>query len=241
MVIRETFSAFCVRLLTLVLAIATLTLLLIDDQMEGAPLNGIRYYAEITTLIVAFVMLLKAIVNFRGLFGGGARHRLAPSCPAPLSFFALCVSMGLAIAHPLYVFYLNSPYFPSDGAVGAIFAYIILPLLVLIEWLLFEKKGIIKWPFAFYAAMPPLFYFVGSFLSHGVRGESSAFACGIFDHWSFMIGQNEGLFAFLSGNDGWNGVAFSSLSVLFCQLLVAFFLLFLGDSLAGKYRHAEHA
>jgi len=238
MVIRETFFAFLYRLCVLIFNVAAFVLLMINDQVQGSPLNGLRFYAEIVVLLTLLTMFCKTIINFIGLFKKVTWHRLAPSLPAPLSLFMLANALGLMFAHPLYITFLGTSYFASDALVSSLFAYIILPLILFIEWLLFEEKGTVKWAYASYAIMVPLFYFVITYITHSVHGNNSAYACGIFDPNSFITG-NEGIPSFFKKNDGWNGVAFSSLSILLCQEVLALLLIFISNLLAGKYRKRQ--
>jgi hypothetical protein len=230
MAIRNRILAFIYRIILLGFALATLALLFLDEEESGNYFESFLYFDTEITLFSAVIVLAELIANGIGL-AKGARG-LAPGVYSPLSLAATSYEAADLLAYPIACLFVGNDYFAEGRVPPILFAHLLLPILFIADWALFGEKGTVKWRYGLYWLLYPLFFFAFSLVRFGIS-NSATITCPLFDATEFAAKAS--LPGWFSGNGGWNGVVFSSFSMLGLFAAVSYGLLFLNNLLAGKY------
>jgi hypothetical protein len=230
MAIRNRISAFVYRLFLLGFALATLAFLFLDEEENGNYFEGLLYFDTEITLLAAVVVLAELIANGIGL--AKDPRGLAPGVYSPLSLAATAYEGANLLAYPIACLFVGNDYFAEGRFPPILFAHLLLPLFFIADWALFGEKGTVKWRYGLYWLLYPLFFFAFHMVRHAIS-NSAVITCPLFDATEFT--SNAALPAWFAGNGGWNGVIFSSLSVLGLFAAVSYGLIFVNNLLAGKY------
>ncbi len=234
MVIRNQIAALIYRILLLAFGCYVLSVAILHDSVIS-PLNTFRNFASCLTLVSVLAILLEVIVNIISIFTHGNKRMASGIYPA-ITFVFLSLEIGYMAGHPLYCYLTGAPYMPAgEELLYTLLLSVLFPLGYFLDWLLFGEKGNVKAMHLLEIMALPLLYYLLSLFTHLAHGETFAYATAIFDPRNFL--SNSFLPPLFQGNDGWNGVAIASFSLLAIDLCSALIVLFLSYLLAGAILH----
>ena len=227
MAIRNRFIAFFYRLLLLLLAGYSVWLLFSFRSVTGEPGRGL-YFFDCQSLLFAFaVILVEVIANGIGL--GKKTNGVVPGVWSPIFLAALSFVLFDGVVYGAVSLATGSPYFQGDFLV-MFFSKILVPLLILFDYLLFGEKGTVKWKHPIFWSLYPLFYFAFCLLVQQIFQQHFTIVC--FFLPSTFAGAGEAL----AGNGGWNGVFLMCFLAWLGFFAIAYLMIFLNFVYAGAYR-----
>jgi hypothetical protein len=230
MAIRNRFLAFFYRLILLGIAGYAVYLLF---SYRALPDEGSRgfYFFDCQTLLVAFAVILSEVIA-NGIGLGKKTNGIVPGVWSPIFLASLSFLLFESIAYPLVCLATGSSYFVySNGSYAVmILSKIVVPFLLLLDYLLFGEKGTVKWKHPIFWSLYPLFYFAFILLVQQIFGQQ--FVIVSFFRASTFTSSN----ALLAGNGGWNGVVLSSFAAWSGYIALAYLVVFLNFVFAGAYR-----
>ncbi len=236
MVIRNRVLALIYRLIGAGVGIIALCFIFISDSPHAFSLNPMRFIGMEITMYSTLVLLIEAIITaifFR------ANTKKYVGIYGQMLYVAVGLEMALALSHPLTYLLVNGgnisvAYFSTDRIMGQVLSYIIFPVIVFFDWLLFSEKGNWKYRWIIYLISIPLFYTVFSVLNHFIR-TTTTFAAIFFDQNTFAN------YFILGELNGWVGVIISSMTILSTYILSGIALVFFSYLLSGKYHRSPKA
>jgi hypothetical protein len=226
MVIRNRLASLLYRALEVAIAIYTLVAVYSSPLKDAQPL---RYFSVETAIYVTVIVILAFIFNLIDLIRHGF-NGVAAYVYMPLTLAAVVYLLGEGLSYwILYPTIYGSPW-GTGMAVADLFSHLILPLVIFLGWLLFDAKGTVKWRHGIYFLAFPLFYILYSELAQTIF-QDTFYA---YDTMNPNFYANLG--SFMSSNGGWTGVTIFMFSMMAFMAALSFFMIFLNNLLAGKYR-----
>jgi len=218
MVIRNRLFALLYRCVAFGIIIYTLVLLL-DQPDVGISLC---YFTNQSNILLAVLFGLMIVFNAIDL-----RHGIKGVPAGAFMPLSMAILLYICITGIVY----NGILVPFQGLgydLALVMGHVVTPLLAILDWVLFEEKGTIRWWHGFYWLVYPIFYCV-FILVRPIIWQNSFFGDpgGVSKYPYFFLDANK---------IGW-GMVFLWIGVL----IVAFFgmselLIFLNNLIAGKYR-----
>ncbi len=230
MVIRNRILALLYRILGVVVGIAAIVFIFYSDSANSFSWNPLRFLGTTISAFSLFVLILEILITLISFRSNGKKYF---GIYGQMLYVAVGLEIALALSHPIMYLFVNGgnlsvPYFSMDRIMTQLTVYIIFPIVVFFDWLLFSEKGNWKQHWIIYLISIPLFYTAFAILNHYIR-TSTTFAATIFDNNSFIN------YAVLGNLNGWVGVIISSLTVLGVYVLSGVGIVFFSDLLSGKY------
>jgi hypothetical protein len=231
MVIRDRLIALIYRIVALIIGIATLAIQL-NTNVPNNFWAGFGNYATIVTLFSSIIILSEIIANAIGM--REKRNTIAPGVVPFLFHGALALSVSLAVTHPFYCYFVGVDYMKADTLLYSLLSFIIFPLAILLDWILFGEKGTVKWSYGMFPLFVPIFYYLFS-LMRKLLVSGSTYSTLVFDSNTFIM-HKELPEAFSAGN-GWAGVFISIFVIFGIITFVDFTLILINNLLARRYVH----
>ncbi len=236
MVIRNRILALIYRLIGTIIGIVSLVFVFASDSPHAFSLNPMRFIGTEITMFSTIVLIIEAIItgiSFR------ATQKKYFGIYGQVLYLAVGLEMALALSRPLSYLFINGgninvPYFLADRLLTQIFIYIVFPIFVFFDWILFSEKGNWKYRWIIYLISIPLFYTVFAILNHYIR-TSTTFATTIFDANTFLN------YHILGECNGWVGVILSSLTIFGVYVLSGLTIVFLSYLFSGKYHRSTNS
>jgi hypothetical protein len=229
MVIRNRLLALIYR----VLEACFLIYVLVETFRSGlVNPTAFNYFVTEVDILATVVVLLEIIFNAIDLVIHGIKG-VAAYVWMPLTMATLVYAFGDSVIYSTAYPLIYHVYAPQNIMVLTILTHVAVPLVLFLDWLLFDAKGTVKWRHGGYFAIYPAAYFVFLETSHYIL-KNSEFPYSIFNPISYA---DQG--AFLSAWDGWAGVLVMTAVCLSAITLIGFLFIFLNNLIAGKYRHLE--
>ena len=150
MVIRNRLFAFLFRVASFGVSVWSCYLLFATRP----PAIALCYFTVQTNILIAGVFALLVLFNLIDLIKHGL-HGVAAGLWMPFALAGLLYALMTAIVGNGFL--SQSPY-----TLTTVLAHIVTPALYLLDWMLFEEKGTVKWWHAFYWLVFPAFY--GAFI-----------------------------------------------------------------------------
>lgn len=228
MAIRNRLISLIYRSVLLIIAVTTLIVsypIFADVGGFGAFISSFEAQTTVfATLIIAIEVLIGALtMKYQ-------RQALPSGVWTPLYVASISFVLYAEMVAPILCLVFNTtPYFPPSSVSGAILLRIVLPIMYLLDYILFGEKGtatyisVTMW--VVYPAMYVLLFgLIGSFNEYGTY------------FYPFLAGET---FAhmdnFLSANEGGIGVLFATIGFAVAYMPVGIFMVFLSDLLSGKF------
>ena len=231
MVIRDRLIALIYRIVILALGVWTLTVQLTTNAVNNFWV-GFGNYASIVTLFGCVIILSEIIANAIGM--REKRNTIAPGVVSFLFHGALVLLVSLAAIHPFYCYFVGADYMKADTFLYSLLSFILFPLAILLDWILFGEKGTVKWSYGMFPLFVPIFYYLFS-LMRKLLVSGSTYSTLIFDSNTFIM-SNYLPEAFSAGN-GWAGVFISIFSIFAVITFVDYALILINNLLARRYIH----
>lgn len=230
MAIQNRLLSLIYRALVFGIAVASLVMLLYCYRTFGTWEFG-RYDILITTFTIV-VVTIEIIVNSIDL-----KHGIVGKV-API-WSPLVAAMVIYEASDIIIFsvsraILHADYLILDSEVMTIFAHLLLPILVILDWLLFGEKGTVKWSQSYMILFFPIFYSAATLILEIIQ-QSNAVSLMYVSALNFQQGSNTQ--AWMAEASGMSGVAFVTGICFLIFIVVTVLFIFLNDLIAGKYRH----
>jgi hypothetical protein len=228
MPIRNRLISLLYRLVIFGIEIYTLILLFTSDYQPAFPAQSLAFFGTEALLLSTIITGLEIIFNSVDLSKHGV-NGLSAYVWMPLTLGMVSFVMGDALCYAV-----TSPFFGGFGAgsdlLRSIMAHLVVPVLVFLDYLLFDEKGTVKWSHPIYWLFYPIFYFAFSMSSHFLFGT---------DFYPYPFLNNDQFLNrsdFLAGNNGWNGVFMTLALIGLLFIGMGFLLVFLNNLLSGKYK-----
>jgi hypothetical protein len=152
--------AIAFQSLILLFCIVGIAILLFDSKSISGALNMFSYYTIQSNLLVAAAMVL-------GIWGLAKGHEDS-------SLFVIFKSgamLWILVTGIVYHLMLSGLWHPGGlTAFANLLVHYCTPLGMLLNWLIFEKKGRYRYVFSFYWLSYPFLYLIGSWLRGGLTG-----------------------------------------------------------------------
>lgn len=229
MVIRDRLAALIYRLLALALGIVTLVLS-VSTNSTSSIWDGLANYSTLVTFLGVSVLLSEIIANLIGITKN--RKTLAPGIIPFIFHAALVLEIGLAFIHPFYCHFMAIAYFDSKILIYVFLTYIIFPLVILLDWLLYGEKGTVRWSYGMFPLFFPIFYYLFSLMWNLIL-DPGTYSLQIFNPNTFLVSTN--LPEFFKNGDGWAGVFISCAVILGVIAALDYLIIFTNNLLAGRY------
>lgn len=228
MAIRNRFLAFFYRLILLGIMGYALWILFAFRQVSGESSRGFYFFDCQSLLLAFFVILSEVIANGIGL--SKKTNGIVPGVWSPIFMASLSFLLFESIIYPSVVLATGASYFASTSPWVMALSKIIVPALMLGDYLLFGEKGTVKWKHPIFWSLYPLFYFAFCLLVQRIFNQQFAIVK------FFVPSTFANTSAFLAGNGGWNGVVLSCVSAWLGYIALAYLMVFLNFVYAGAYR-----
>jgi|LAHS01.1.fsa_nt_gb hypothetical protein len=230
MAIRNRFLAFFYRLLLLGIGGYGLWILFAARALTSEASRGIYFFDCQTLLVAVVVILCEVIANAIGL--SKKTNGIVPGVWSPIFLASLSFVLFESIIYPCVCLASGTPYFGAyeRGPIVMILSKIVIPALMLGDYLLFGEKGTVKWKHPIFWSLYPLFYFAFCLLVQHIFDQQ-------FTIVKFFTAANfASANALFSGNGGWNGVVLSCFAAWLGYIGLAYLMVFLNFVYAGAYR-----
>lgn len=230
MVIQNRLMSLIYRSITFGIAVAALVMLCYCYRTFGT-WELVRFDILITTFTIV-VLVIEIIVNSIDL-KNGIRGKIAPIWPP------LMAAMVIYEASDIFIFaisraILHADYLILESEVMTIFAHLLLPILVILDWLLFAEKGTVKWSQSYMILFFPIFY-SGAILILETIQQSNALSLMYVSALNFVQGSSSP--EWMTQASGLAGVAFVTGICFVVFIVITVLFIFFNDLIAGKYRH----
>jgi hypothetical protein len=211
------------RLLSLLYRIAAFGIAVWTCVLVGAENQSLffGYFSVQSQLITTIAFGLLIIFNFIDLLRHGI-HGVPAGIWMPVSLAFLCYSFVTGTVGNVYAF------FGLSYSLNVILVQIVVPILFLVDWILFEEKGTVKWWHAFYWMIFPSFYLAFIFIRPKIWPNTEFTLLGKTSLYPYdIIDPNA---------HGWTQVLLVSLAAVFAFFLVGLVLIFFNNLMAGRFR-----
>lgn len=226
---QNRITSLIYRIFVLGCAIATLVMLSICYGSTGTWLFG---RCDFIIAILAIVVLIAEItINAIDLKRRGINGQVAPVWPA------LVLALVIYEASDVLVYLMSrsialQPYLIAGSEVMTIFAHLLLPILILIDWVFFAEKATIKWSHFFAILFFPLAYCLAYFVLEMIM-QSSAQTLMYVSSTTFAVGES--FPEWMRQGAGMAGVGFVTGLCFLIFALVTILFIFISGLVAGKF------
>jgi hypothetical protein len=216
MVVRNRLISFLYRAATFGIAVWTCVLLSATNE----PLFY-GYFSIQSHLLTTIIFGLMATFNLIDLLRHGI-HGVAAGMWMPVCLAILCYSLVSAVGGAFYAFQ------GLQYTLPVILAHIVVPVLFLFDWILFEEKGTVHWWHAFYWMIFPSFYLAFIFIRPKIWPNTK---------FTLLGSASAYPYDFIDPAHGWTQVLFTSLGLVLGFFVIGLVLVFLNNLMAGRFRH----
>lgn len=228
MIIRNRLLSLLYRIVVLGFGIASVIMLLICYQTYGTWMLG--RFDILITVYTALLALTEVIINSidlrKGIKGQPA------GVHAPLLLAAVIYEVSDVIIYAVSRNFVSMPYLIEGSEVMTIFVHIILPALLLLDWMLFGEKGTVKWSHSLMILFFPILYSGFMFMVQTISENSSMSLMYVS---AIIFQQGTSYPEWMKEANGMAGVAVI-LGVDFAVFIVVTYLsIFFSNLMAGKY------
>lgn len=228
MPIRNRLISLIYRIVVFGVAIYTLVLLFSFSYTETAPAQSLAFFGTEALILASVITGLEIIFNSVDLAKHGV-NGVSAYVWMPITLAMVSFVLGDALCYAV-----TTPFFGGFGVgsdlLRSVMSHIVMPILVLVDYLLFDEKGTVKWTHPVYWLFYPVFYFAFAISSHFLF-ETDYYPYPFLNNTQFLDKGD-----FMAANNGWNGV-FLTLALLgLIFIAMGFLLVFLNNLLSGKYK-----
>lgn len=220
--------ALIYRTLALGCAVAALVMLSLGYGNTGPWLFG--RYDYLITILAIIVLLAEVIINAIDLRKGTSGY-IAPAWPV-LVLAMVIYEVSDVLVYAMSRSISQQPYLIPSCEVMTIFAHLLVPILVLIDWIFFAEKATIKWSHIFPILFFPLAYCLAFFILEMIM-QSGAPTLMYVSATTFM---GESFDSWMKGGGGMAGVGFVTGLCFIVFALVTIFFIFMSGLASGRFR-----
>lgn len=222
MIIRDRLVSFFYRLGCSITGLILVIMVFVTSPSGSAPLTSL--YVQ-TSLVLEIGFLLKTFFNGLDFYKKG-RVGIPGGIWMPLALALLSYAMLGAV-----VFCLGDSPFNLAYTYMRLIAVIVLLVLGLADYFLFDEKGTVTWDYPLYWALYPTIYGGVMMVTPFITGYETV-SSNFFSPRYFALSEN----AFLAGNDGWNGVAIAYVTLIAAYIVMAYILVYVNYLLGLRFR-----
>ncbi|HNZ50514.1 MAG TPA: Pr6Pr family membrane protein [Bacilli bacterium] len=187
MLIKNRLFSFFIRLIIITLALTGILLVITNDKTT-VPMEMLIFYtiqSNIITIIVSFILMVKdlRLLSFQGK--KGEPGQIAPLIQMGNTFIILITFLVYATLLYEYTFSAGYEWEGIKFSIGNILLHYFVPLLTLADYLLFCKKGKVKFKQALLCLTYPLVYFVFIMIRGEVGGPLQNMGEEIFTYYPY--------------------------------------------------------
>ena len=229
MLIRNRIISLIYRIVELGLGLYTLVLLFLADRTDANAFQSLVYFGNECMFITVIIVFLEVIFNAIDLARNG-KDGVAAYVYMPLTLAVLAYLLSDALVYNISAPLLGG-YATGEELFVVLLAHIVMPLVFLLDYLLFMEKGTVHLKHVLFSWCYPIVYFALIMSAHYIF-QNNIYPYPFLNDKNFQNASD----VVLSGNKGWNGVLMATASLLIGMLLLSFLFVFLNNLLAGKYK-----
>lgn len=229
MLIRNRLIALLYRVGELALAIYAFTILVTGSEISVGGPQSLLYFGTQCVLFTMVIVLLEVIFNSIDLAKNGI-NGIAAYVYMPATLAVLTFVLSNALIYNISAPFLKGYAYGGVSLLNIVLVYVILPVVFLFDYLLFLEKGTVRWRHALYWAIYPVFYFAFIMSAHYIFQDDLS-------PYPFLNNERYiDLGEVLIEEVGWNNRVIVSVSILVGIVGISFFIIFLNNLLALKYK-----